>query len=84
MCQECLIPSPQAGPGRLRGQEVAPLGAKEDQPYSEHQETESHGADIAAQNTYHEAGDQWASREYRREVAGILTRRSIAELGGGK
>lgn len=74
-CAVCIWPS-----GRTR---VA-LGGYGTSPILSYDGTESHGADIAAQNTYHEAGDQWASREYRREVAGILTRRSIAELGGGK
>jgi len=35
------------------------------------------GAEIAARDAYHEAGDQWASAAYRSDVAGILTRRCI-------
>ena len=42
--------------------------------------TESNGADIAAGSACSQAGDQWASAEYRHEVAVILTRRSIESL----
>jgi len=31
----------------------------------------------AAKDAYHEAGDQWASAEYRGEIAGILTKRCL-------
>lgn len=41
---------------------------------------ESAGAVTAAQNAYSEAGDEWASAEYREEVAGVLVRRCIEEL----
>lgn len=41
--------------------------------------TESAGADQAAQDAYSQAGDQWASAEYRREIAGTLTRRCLEE-----
>jgi CO/xanthine dehydrogenase FAD-binding subunit len=39
------------------------------------------GVEEAAQNAYSQAGDVWASAEYRREVAGVLARRCLAELG---
>jgi CO/xanthine dehydrogenase FAD-binding subunit len=42
--------------------------------------TEAEGADIAARDACSQAGDEWASAEYRQEVAGVLTRRCIAEL----
>ncbi|MEJ2263387.1 MAG: FAD binding domain-containing protein [Anaerolineales bacterium] len=42
--------------------------------------TEADGAEIAARDAYHAAQDEWASAEYRREIAGILTRRCLAEL----
>jgi len=35
------------------------------------------GADIAAMNAYSQAGDQWASADYRQEIAGILVKRCI-------
>ena len=43
---------------------------------------ESEGAVSAAQNAYREAGDQWASAEYRRDVAGILAARCMNNLLG--
>lgn len=41
---------------------------------------DSSGAAEAARNRYSQAGDQWASAEYRSEIAAILTGRSIEEL----
>jgi CO/xanthine dehydrogenase FAD-binding subunit len=38
---------------------------------------ESEGAESAARDACHEAGDQWASAAYRSDVAGILVRRCI-------
>lgn len=40
------------------------------------------GAEIAARNAYARAQDQWASAEYRSDVAGILTRRCLEEFNG--
>jgi hypothetical protein len=37
----------------------------------------SDGAVSAAQSAYQEASDQWASAEYRNDVAGILAARCI-------
>jgi CO/xanthine dehydrogenase FAD-binding subunit len=37
----------------------------------------SEGADIAARDAYHEAGDQWASAAYRSDVAGTLVHRCL-------
>ena len=39
--------------------------------------TEAEGADAAARNTYHEANDEWASAEYRMDVAAVLTKRCL-------
>lgn len=36
---------------------------------------EAAGAEIAAINAYSQTGDEWASAEYRAEIAGVLTRR---------
>jgi CO/xanthine dehydrogenase FAD-binding subunit len=39
--------------------------------------TESKGLDIAARNAYHEANDDWASAEYRMDVAATLAKRCL-------
>ena len=39
---------------------------------------ERSGADIAAMDTYSDSGDQWASADYRQEIAGVLTRRCLS------
>jgi CO/xanthine dehydrogenase FAD-binding subunit len=41
---------------------------------------EASGAETAAREAYSEAGDEWASAEYRAETAGILVGRCIEEL----
>jgi CO/xanthine dehydrogenase FAD-binding subunit len=41
---------------------------------------EASGAELAARNAYAQAGDDWASAEYRQEVAAVLVRRCIEEL----
>jgi CO/xanthine dehydrogenase FAD-binding subunit len=41
----------------------------------------SRGADISAMDAYSNAGDQWASAEYRQEIARILVKRCLFELG---
>jgi CO/xanthine dehydrogenase FAD-binding subunit len=41
---------------------------------------EAGGMDAAARNAYSQAGDEWASAEYRQEVAEILARRFAQEL----
>lgn len=38
---------------------------------------DSGGAELAAREAYRYSGDQWASAEYRMEVAGVLTRRML-------
>jgi CO/xanthine dehydrogenase FAD-binding subunit len=42
----------------------------------------SQGVDIAARDAYREAGDQWASAEYRSDVAAKLARRCVEMLSG--
>ena len=39
--------------------------------------TESDGIEAAARNAYHEAADEWASSEYRADVASTLARRCL-------
>jgi CO/xanthine dehydrogenase FAD-binding subunit len=41
---------------------------------------ESTGAEVAGRDAYHEAGDKWASADYRSEVAATLTRRALHSL----
>ncbi len=38
------------------------------------------GAKIAAQDAYADAGDRWATAQYRQQVAGVLTRRGLSLL----
>jgi len=40
--------------------------------------TEADGIETAARNAYHEAQDEWASAEYRMDMAAILARRCLA------
>ena len=38
------------------------------------------GAELAAASAYSQAGDQWASAEYRQEIASVLTKRLVPAL----
>lgn len=42
--------------------------------------TESNGIEEAARNAYHEATDEWASAEYRMEMAAILSKRCLENI----
>ena len=42
--------------------------------------SEGSGAQVAAQSTFSQAGDQWASAEYRQKMAGVLTGRCLEEI----
>lgn len=42
--------------------------------------TEADGLDTAAKNAYHEAVDEWASAEYRMDVAATLAKRALEGL----
>jgi putative selenate reductase FAD-binding subunit len=42
--------------------------------------SEADGLDTAAQNAYHEANDEWASAEYRMDVAATLAKRCLTGL----
>lgn len=42
--------------------------------------TESNGVEEAARNAYHEAGDEWASAEYRIEMAAVLSKRCLENI----
>jgi CO/xanthine dehydrogenase FAD-binding subunit len=56
------------------------LGGYGDAPLLAMDGSEASGAEIAARNAYSEAGDQWASSEYRSSLAEILTRRCLSEI----
>jgi CO/xanthine dehydrogenase FAD-binding subunit len=51
-----------------------------DQPKMVFDGPDSEGAEIAARDAYSEAGDQWASAEYRSDVAAALVVRCLSEL----
>ena len=42
------------------------------------------GAEIASRDAYSEAGDQWASAEYRSDTAAALVARCMTVLGGNE
>jgi CO/xanthine dehydrogenase FAD-binding subunit len=42
--------------------------------------TEAEGIETAARNTFHEATDEWASAEYRMDVAATLAKRCLESL----
>jgi putative selenate reductase FAD-binding subunit len=42
--------------------------------------TEADGLETAARNAYHEANDEWASAEYRMDVAAVLAKRCLESL----
>ncbi len=42
--------------------------------------TEAEGLDAAARNAYHEAADEWASAEYRMDVAATLAKRCLEKM----
>ena len=42
------------------------------------------GVEMAAQNAYQDAGDEWGSAEYRREMAGVLVRRCLVQIQDSK
>ncbi|HEX2990301.1 MAG TPA: FAD binding domain-containing protein [Anaerolineales bacterium] len=45
--------------------------------------TEANGAEAAARNAFHEAADEYASAEYRMDVAATLAKRCMQEMNGG-
>jgi hypothetical protein len=42
--------------------------------------SETEGVEIAARDAYSQAGDEWASAEYRQDVAGVLVKRCTSQL----
>jgi CO/xanthine dehydrogenase FAD-binding subunit len=44
---------------------------------------DSEGLEVAARSAYAQVGDEWASAEYRREIAAVLAQRCLASLDEG-
>ena len=44
--------------------------------------SEAAGVEIAAGAAYSQAGDEWASADYRQEIAGVLAKRCVDQLAG--
>jgi len=57
------------------------LGGYGDAPIMVFDGPEANGAEISARSAYSQAGDSWASAEYRQEMAGLLTNRCLEQLG---
>lgn len=53
-----------------------------DQPVMVFDGPDRAGAGIAARNAYADAADQWAGKEYRSDVAGVLVERCLQEISG--
>jgi putative selenate reductase FAD-binding subunit len=66
----------QWGSGRTR----LALGGYGNSPLLAMDGTEAEGFETAARNAYHEANDDWASAEYRMDVAATLAKRCIEAL----
>ena len=43
-------------------------------------ELANHGVELAARSAYLSAGDEWASAEYRSEMAGVLVKRCLRRV----
>lgn len=56
------------------------LGGYGDAPILALDGSEADGAEMAARSAYSHAEDQWASAEYRQEMAGLLARRCLQAL----
>ena len=66
----------QWGSGRTR----LTLGGYGRSPMLAMDGTEAEGLEAAASNAYHEANDEWASAEYRMDVAAVLARRCLERI----
>lgn len=60
------------------------LGGYGDAPVLAFDGGEPDGATTAARNTYAEAGDMWASAEYRSEIAAILVERCLEKINSAQ
>lgn len=56
------------------------LGGYDNAPLLAMDGTEAEGLEAAARNTFHEATDEWASAEYRMDVAATLAKRCFEKL----
>ncbi len=66
----------QWGSGRTR----LALGGYGKNPMLAMDGTEADGIETAARNNYHEANDEWASAEYRMDVAAVLAKRCLEQI----
>ncbi|MBI5962842.1 MAG: FAD binding domain-containing protein [Chloroflexi bacterium] len=66
----------QWGSGRTR----LALGGYGKSPLLAMDGTEAEGLETAARNAYHEAADEWASAEYRMDVASVLAKRCLEAI----
>ena len=71
------LPRRHAGPRAARGWRSAALEAS---PSLAMDGTEAEGLETAARNACHESGDDFASAEYRMEVAAALAARCLGRL----
>lgn len=71
-----IVAMAQWGSGRTR---IA-LGGFGESPILAMDGTEAEGAEVTCRNAYYEAEDEWASAEYRREVAPKLAKRCLARI----
>jgi CO/xanthine dehydrogenase FAD-binding subunit len=55
-----------------------------DQPVMIFDGPEAAGADIAARDAYQEAGDQWASADYRSDASAVLVKRCLGTIANRK
>lgn len=56
------------------------LGGYGQAPFLAMDGTEADGGESAARNAFHEASDEWASAEFRMDVAGTLAKRCLANI----
>jgi putative selenate reductase FAD-binding subunit len=56
------------------------LGGYGDAPILAFDGSEAIGVETAAKSAYSQAGDQWATAEYRQEIASVLTKRCLKQL----
>jgi CO/xanthine dehydrogenase FAD-binding subunit len=71
-----IVAAAQWGSGRTR----IVLGGYGNSPIVAMDGPEDRGADVASRDAYYEAGDQWATAQYRREVAARLALRCLDRI----
>jgi CO/xanthine dehydrogenase FAD-binding subunit len=66
--------------GWASGRRRVALGGYGEAPLLVMDGPEAGGAEAAVKDAFDQAGDEWASADYRSEMAGVLTRRCLQEL----